>query len=78
MDMGCVTRKEDPTHPEADRQHGRGHDRTNPELLKQIGTPVTGYLYNAAPLSYEMTLTEGSLRDMLGDSQPTKPASGLL
>jgi Mrp family chromosome partitioning ATPase/capsular polysaccharide biosynthesis protein len=32
-----------------------------------IGTPVTGYIYNRAPLRPEMTRTEGSLQDILGD-----------
>jgi Mrp family chromosome partitioning ATPase/capsular polysaccharide biosynthesis protein len=35
-----------------------------------IGTPLAGYVYNAAPLRKEMTLTEGSLKDVLGDTIP--------
>ena len=36
------------------------------QRLDLIGTPLAGYVYNAAPLRFEMTLTEGSLKDVLG------------
>ncbi len=35
--------------------------------LRFIGTPVVGYVYNRAPLRREMTVTEGSMRDIVGD-----------
>ena len=35
--------------------------------LELIGTPVAGYLYNMSPLRSEMTATEGSMKDILGD-----------
>ena len=37
------------------------------QRLDLIGTPLAGYVYNGAPLRYEMTLTEGSLKDVLGE-----------
>jgi Mrp family chromosome partitioning ATPase/capsular polysaccharide biosynthesis protein len=40
------------------------------QRLDMIGTPLAGYVYNAAPLRKEMTLTEGSLKDVLGDAIP--------
>jgi Mrp family chromosome partitioning ATPase len=36
--------------------------------LELIGTPVLGYVYNRSPLRREMTMTEGSMMDILGDS----------
>jgi tyrosine-protein kinase Etk/Wzc len=36
------------------------------QRLDLIGTPLAGYVYNAAPLRFEMTLSEGSLKDVLG------------
>ena len=36
------------------------------QRLELIGTPLAGYVYNAAPLRFEMTLSEGSLKDVLG------------
>jgi Mrp family chromosome partitioning ATPase len=38
------------------------------QRLELIGTPVAGYVYNGAPLRYEMTLTEGSLGNVLGST----------
>jgi Mrp family chromosome partitioning ATPase len=35
--------------------------------LDLVGTPVLGYVYNRSPLRREMTLTEGSMTDILGD-----------
>lgn len=35
--------------------------------LRFIGTSVVGYIYNRAPLRREMTVTEGSMRDIVGD-----------
>lgn len=37
------------------------------QRLDLIGTPLAGYVYNAAPLQYAMTFTGGSLHDVLGD-----------
>ena len=36
------------------------------QRLDLISTPMAGYLYNGAPLRQEMTLTDGSLKDVLG------------
>jgi Mrp family chromosome partitioning ATPase/uncharacterized protein involved in exopolysaccharide biosynthesis len=36
------------------------------QRLELIGTPLAGYVYNGAPLRWEMTITEGSLQDVLG------------
>jgi Mrp family chromosome partitioning ATPase/capsular polysaccharide biosynthesis protein len=36
------------------------------DRLDLIGTPPVGYVYNLAPLRYEMTRTEGSMKDVLG------------
>ena len=50
-----------------------GHGTAASELegltdrLDLIGTPVAGYLYNKSPLRSEMTATEGSMKDILGD-----------
>ena len=50
-----------------------GHGTAASELdgltarLNLIGTPVAGYLYNKSPLRSEMTATEGSMKDILGD-----------
>ncbi len=38
------------------------------DRLEFIGTPTIGYVYNLAPLRYEMTRTEGSMKDVLGTS----------
>jgi len=35
--------------------------------LDLVGTPILGYVYNRSPLRREMTLTEGSMTDILGD-----------
>lgn len=37
------------------------------QRLDLVGTPLVGYVYNGAPLRYEMMLTEGSLKDVLGE-----------
>ena len=51
--------------------------------LNLIGAPLLGYLYNRSPLRREMTSSEGSMADILGDrgmldidDEPTKPTSG--
>jgi Mrp family chromosome partitioning ATPase/capsular polysaccharide biosynthesis protein len=36
--------------------------------LDLIGKPVLGYVYNRSPLRREMTMSEGSMMDILGDS----------
>jgi capsular exopolysaccharide synthesis family protein len=36
--------------------------------LDLVGTPVIGYVYNRSPLRREMTMSEGSMMDILGDS----------
>jgi len=36
--------------------------------LTLIGKPVLGYVYNRSPLRREMTMSEGSMMDILGDS----------
>lgn len=48
-----------------------------------IGVPLLGYVYNRSPLRREMTASEGSMADILGDrgmldieSGPDTPASG--
>jgi len=41
------------------------------DRLEFIGTPTIGYVYNLAPLRYEMTRTEGSMKDVLGT--PDRP-----
>lgn len=38
------------------------------DRLELIGTPVLGYVYNRSPLRREMTMSEGSMMDILGDS----------
>jgi Mrp family chromosome partitioning ATPase/uncharacterized protein involved in exopolysaccharide biosynthesis len=35
--------------------------------LDLVGTPILGYVYNRSPLRREMTLSEGSMTDILGD-----------
>lgn len=35
--------------------------------LNFMKTPVVGYIYNRAPLRREMTVTEGSMKDVIGD-----------
>ncbi len=45
------------------------------QRLDLIGTPLAGYVYNAAPLRPEMTLTEGSLKDVLGHELAGDPSS---
>ncbi len=41
------------------------------DRLEFIGTPTIGYVYNLAPLRYDMTRTEGSMKDVLGT--PERP-----
>ncbi len=41
--------------------------------LSFIRTPAAGYLYNRAPLRREMTRTEGSMKDVVGDMGFTVP-----
>lgn len=50
-------------------QHGGSVNRLEDmaQRLDLVGTPLAGYVYNGAPLRYEMTLTEGSLKDVLGE-----------
>jgi Mrp family chromosome partitioning ATPase/capsular polysaccharide biosynthesis protein len=38
------------------------------DRLGLIGTPILGYVYNRSPLRREMTMSEGSMMDILGDS----------
>lgn len=38
------------------------------ERLSLVSTPVLGYVYNRSPLRREMTMTEGSMMDILGDA----------
>lgn len=38
------------------------------DRLNLLGSPVLGYVYNRSPLRREMTLTEGSMMDILGDA----------
>lgn len=42
--------------------------------LGLIGVPVLGYIYNASPLRREMTVSEGSTADVLGDANLLSPA----
>ena len=42
------------------------------QRLDLVGTPLAGYIYNGAPLRYEMTRTTGSLANALGER--TQPA----
>lgn len=47
--------------------------------LQFIGAPVVGYIYNRAPLRREMTVTAGSMKDVIGDmgfAVPPKTRSG--
>lgn len=50
-------------------QHGGSVTRLEDmaQRLDLVGTPLAGYVYNGAPLRYEMTLTDGSLKDVLGE-----------
>ncbi|MCH7670411.1 MAG: CpsD/CapB family tyrosine-protein kinase, partial [Acidobacteria bacterium] len=43
------------------------------DRLELIGSPLFGYIYNMAPLNLGMTLTEGSMKDVLG-TDDTEPA----
>ena len=43
------------------------------DRLELIGSPLFGYVYNMAPLNLGMTLTEGSMKDVLG-TDDTEPA----
>jgi Mrp family chromosome partitioning ATPase len=36
--------------------------------LELISTPILGYIYNRSPLRREMTMSEGSMMDILGDA----------
>ncbi len=58
-----------------------GHGTSARELeeltirLNLIGTPLLGYIYNKSPLRREMTATEGSMMDILGQGpSPETPA----
>jgi Mrp family chromosome partitioning ATPase/uncharacterized protein involved in exopolysaccharide biosynthesis len=44
--------------------------------LDLIGRPVLGYVYNRSPLRREMTMSEGSMMDILGDSGFEPEAQG--
>jgi Mrp family chromosome partitioning ATPase len=44
--------------------------------LDLIGKPVLGYVYNRSPLRREMTMSEGSMMDILGDSGFEPEAQG--
>jgi polysaccharide biosynthesis transport protein len=43
--------------------------------LELISTPILGYIYNRSPLRREMTMTEGSMMDILGDAGFTSDSS---
>jgi hypothetical protein len=43
--------------------------------LELISTPILGYIYNRSPLRREMTMTEGSMMDILGDAGFTSDTS---
>ncbi len=44
------------------------------DRLELIGSPLMGYVYNMAPLNLGMTLTEGSMKDVLGtdEAEPSR------
>jgi Mrp family chromosome partitioning ATPase len=44
--------------------------------LDLIGKPVLGYVYNRSPLRREMTMSEGSMMDILGDAGFEPEAQG--
>lgn len=44
--------------------------------LALIGVPVLGYVYNSSPLRREMTVSEGSTADVLGDLRHVNPDGG--
>lgn len=44
--------------------------------LELLGKPVLGYIYNRSPLRREMTASEGSMLDILGNSGMVNVASG--
>lgn len=43
------------------------------DRIELIGTPVMGYVYNRSPLRREMTMSEGSMMDILGDGVVPEP-----
>lgn len=43
--------------------------------LELLSTPILGYIYNRSPLRREMTMTEGSMMDILGDAGFTTDTS---
>jgi Mrp family chromosome partitioning ATPase len=42
------------------------------QRLQLIGTPLAGYVYNGAPLRPDMTVSVGSLRDVMGEGTSTR------
>jgi len=46
------------------------------DRLGLIGVPVLGYIYNSSPLRREMTVSEGSTADVLGDMRHLSPDEG--
>lgn len=57
------------------------HQASHPEIvelgerLELIGTPLLGYVYNRSPLRREMTMSEGSMMDILGEAEPVDVAA---
>lgn len=45
------------------------------QRLELIGTPLAGYVYNGAPLRPDMTVSMGSLRDVMGEGTGARSAS---
>lgn len=51
-----------------EHQGRRSHAEDLMHRMELIGTPVLGYIYNRSALRREMTMTEGSMMDILGDA----------
>lgn len=47
------------------------------DRLQLVGTPVMGYIYNRSPLRREMTMSEGSMMDVIGDAGFVESQSGV-
>jgi len=57
----------------------RGDTRATREVAERLallGTEVVGYVYNRAPLRADMTKSQGSLRDVLGQGSPHEGGAG--
>lgn len=50
-------------------EHGGSYSQLNDlkDRLELLGKPVLGYIYNRSPLRREMTASEGSMLDIIGD-----------